>query len=93
MKPTRLHKKRVLVKCGFRQKGTGREPHEKWVLEIDGRAVLQTSVPRHTEITGPTFLKILKQQLFLRREEYEEIFSCRERLPYYLQILTKNGLI
>jgi len=87
------HRTKVLRKCGFHQKNRkGRAPEEKWVLEVDGVLKVYTSLPRgRGEIRRGTFSKILSQ-MRLTRVEYDPIYSCKKRRPYYEAILRERGV-
>lgn len=94
MKPIQQHKK-CLTKCQLTRvsKASKRAPHEKWILEMDGKTIIRTSVPHgRGTLAKSTFSKIVCEQLFLAKDEYEEIYSCKKGWEYYRQILATKKI-
>ena len=87
---SRLHRRRVLAKCGFEQRGSGRGPEEKWILEVEGKGLVKTSLPRGNKEIKPGTFSSICNQMCVDKIEYREIESCNLGREEYLQLLVQR---
>ena len=87
----RLHRSRVLRKCGFKRKDSGRAPEEKYILEVAGKGEVMTSVPHGNKDLKRGTSKAICNQLYLRKNEYRGVYSCSISREQYYE-LVKNRI-
>lgn len=63
-------------KLGFKPSGSGRGPHEKYVLKRGGTYLAHTQVPRGRAEIGEPLLRMIARQLGVKRRELYGMVDC-----------------
>jgi hypothetical protein len=74
-------------KLGFAKSGSGRGPHDKYRLYVDGQWVAQTQVPRGSSPIGDPLARRIAKQVGLTLDELRSMVSCDIDRETYLGIV------
>lgn len=78
-------------KLGFAQSGSGRGPHEKFVLKRDGTYLAHTQVPRGRADIGDPLLGMIARQLGVTRRELYGVVDCTMDQESYIRRLEDSS--
>jgi len=80
--------RRALVgKFGFSEAGSGRGPHDKYRLEVDGQWMAHTLISGGASDLSDSILGQIARQLGVTRREVYEMVGCSMGLEAYLERL------
>jgi hypothetical protein len=85
--PARALRSTLTGKFGFSGDGTGRGPHEKFRLEVDGVYVAHTMVSRGATDIDDSLVAAIARQLGVSRKQVYEMVGCQIDKPSYLNLL------
>ncbi len=74
-------------KLGFERSGSGRGPHDKYVLKTNGVYVAHTQVPRGRADLGDSLLAMIARQLGVSRRDIYGLVACTMNRESYLRQL------
>ncbi len=74
-------------KFGFTCDGSGRGPHDKYKLEIDGVWVAHTQVSRGARDIDDSLVSAIGRQLGVTRRQVYDMVECRIDRPSYLDLV------
>ncbi len=89
--PARELKATLSGKLGFKPKGSGRGPHDKFELKVGGRYVAHTQVPRGYRDLDDSLLGRIALQLGVPRRLVYELVACTMDRESYLRHLNETS--
>ena len=79
-------------KLGFEQSGSGRGPHEKYILKRGGTYFAHTQVPRGRADIGDSLLAMIARQLGVTRGELYGVIDCvMDQESYFRRLEDSSG--
>lgn len=78
-------------KLGFEHVGSGRGPHDKYELRVDGIYVAHTQVPRGRRDLGDPLLAMIARQLGVTRRHVYGMVGCTMDQQSYLEHLGSSS--
>lgn len=80
-------KAKLTSKFGFAAAGSGRGPHDKFRLYVDGRWVAQTQVPRGSKPINDKLAGMIARQVGVTSRQLRDMIGCSIGRQAYLELV------
>lgn len=81
----------LIGKLGFESSGSGKGPHEKYVLKTGGAYLAHTMVPRGRSDLGDPLLSMIARQLGVSRRDVYLMVACTMDRETYVHRLEQSA--